>query len=86
MEVLSDARKEKRVTALSKKLDLHRRALAKVASDGAKMRHDLMAMAKRLKKLESASGPPAGARKRPVREAKDGRAVPPAEPRWSNLF
>ena len=56
-EVLSHARNEKRVAALAKKLGVHRRALAKVTSDSVKMRRELGAMAKRLKKLETASAP-----------------------------
>ena len=71
------------MTALSKKLDLHRRALVKVASDGVKMRRELTAMAKRLKKLESEPRAVAAARKP---STKAMRAMSLSEPRWAKLF
>lgn len=69
--------------ALSKKLDLHRRALAKMANDGVKMRRELTAISKRLKKLEVQPRAMSVALKRAT---KGMAATSRSEPRWTNLF
>jgi hypothetical protein len=68
---------------LLKKIDTYRRALAKVTSDGVKVRRQLAAITARLKKLEAESRAIGAASKRAV---KDVPSISRSEPRWANLF
>jgi hypothetical protein len=71
------------MTDLLKRIDVYRRALAKVTSDGVKMRRQLAAITKRLKKLEAE---PRAATAGHKRATKGTRAIALSEPRWTNLF